>query len=82
MMRQRAIQGLKPGDAFTFSRTFSQSDTESFGDLIADYNPVHYDRRFAQTKGFPDLICHGLLVAFPRLPPEHGWWPHSFVTRW
>ncbi|MBW1711965.1 MAG: acyl dehydratase, partial [Deltaproteobacteria bacterium] len=61
-MRQRAIAGLKLGDSFVFSRTFSQAETESFGDLTRDYNPVHYDRRFAQVKGYPDLICHGLLV--------------------
>lgn len=61
-MRRRAMEGLKPGDSFTFSRTFSREETAAFGDLTRDYNPVHYDRRFAEVKGYPDLICHGLLV--------------------
>lgn len=61
-MRQRAIDGLKAGDTFTFSRTFSKEETEQFGHLTRDYNPVHDDMRWAQSKGFNALICHGLLV--------------------
>ncbi|MGD8564149.1 MAG: MaoC family dehydratase [Desulfarculaceae bacterium] len=61
-MRQRAIEGIKAGDVFEFSRTFSQEETNLFGDLTRDYNPVHYDPSFAQTKGFDGLICHGLLT--------------------
>jgi acyl dehydratase len=61
-MRQRAIDGLKVGDSFCFSRTFSRQETEDFGDLTRDYNPVHYHARWADAKGFDGLICHGLLV--------------------
>lgn len=61
-MRQKAIDGLNVGDTIAFSRTFSKSDTWEFGDLTRDYNPVHYDMRWANTKGFDGLICHGLLV--------------------
>jgi acyl dehydratase len=61
-MRQRAIEGLEAGDVFTYSRTFTREETELFGDLTRDYNPIHYDPRWAEAKGFKDLICHGLLV--------------------
>jgi len=61
-MRQKAIDGLKVGDAITFSRTFSREETERFGKLTRDYNPVHYDLRWAEAKGFEGLICHGLLI--------------------
>ena len=61
-IRQRAIEGLKAGDSITHSRTFTQQETERFGELTRDYNPVHYDLRWSQTKGFDGLICHGLLV--------------------
>ena len=61
-IRQQAIAGLKTGDAFTYTRTFTKAETEHFGDITRDYNPVHYDRRWARSKGFEDLICHGLLV--------------------
>ena len=61
-MRQRAIDGLRAGDAFTYTRTFTRDETEQFGEMTRDYNPVHYDRRWAETKGFRGLICHGLPV--------------------
>ncbi len=61
-IRQRAIEGLRPGDTFTLTRTFTEELTRAFGALSRDYNPVHYDRRFAEAKGFGALICHGLLV--------------------
>jgi acyl dehydratase len=61
-IRQKAIVGLAPGDTFTCSRTFTRFDTEAFGDLTRDYNPVHYEPRWSQAKGFDGLICHGLLV--------------------
>ncbi len=62
-MRRRAAEGLKAGDVFQVSRTFSQPETEAFGKLTRDYNPVHYDAEFARRKGFPGLILHGLLTA-------------------
>jgi len=60
--RRHAAQGLSPGMIFTFTRTFTKRDVEVFGDITRDYNPVHYEERFAQVKGFSSLICHGLLV--------------------
>ena len=60
--RRRAITGLAVGDRFTARRTFARQESEAFGDLTRDYNPVHYDARFAGAKGYPRLICHGLLV--------------------
>ena len=60
--RQHAIRGMKVGDVFIFSRTFDREETVRFGDLARDYNPVHYEERFSDAKGFDGLICHGLLV--------------------
>ncbi len=61
-IRQQAISGLAPGDTFSYRRRFSQSDTHRFGELTRDYNPVHYEPRWAEQKRFTGLICHGLLV--------------------
>lgn len=61
-LRTKMIQGLKPGDKFVLERTFSKEETLAFGDLTMDYNPVHYDSRWTDAKGFDGLICHGLLV--------------------
>ncbi len=61
-LRKKAAKGLKSGDTFILTRRFSQDDTNSFGGLTRDYNPVHYDTQWTETKGFNGLICHGLLV--------------------
>ncbi len=62
LFRQKAIQGFKQGDSFTYKRTFTREETLSFGDMTRDYNPVHYEPSWSNQKGFDDLICHGLLV--------------------
>ncbi|MCG8618238.1 MAG: acyl dehydratase [Desulfobacterales bacterium] len=61
-LRSQAVRGFKPGDSFVIVRTFSRDESEGFGDLTRDYNPVHYDERWTEAKGFDGLICHGLLV--------------------
>lgn len=61
-IRRQAVAGLKAGDRFTRRRTFTKAETELFGDLTRDYNPVHYEPRWTEAKGFDGLICHGLLV--------------------
>ena len=61
-IRIKAIQGLKEGDSFSYTRTFTEGETKLFGDITRDYNPVHYDLRWSDKKGFRGLICHGLLV--------------------
>ena len=61
-IRKLASEGLKKGDQFSYNRVFTKEETLLFGDMTKDYNPVHYDKGWAQNKGFKDLICHGLLV--------------------
>jgi 3-hydroxybutyryl-CoA dehydratase len=61
-IRSKAVSGLKVGDIFTITRTLTHDETLEFGRLTRDYNPVHYDKRFAEAKGFEGLICHGLLT--------------------
>ncbi len=61
-MRRRAAQGLQEGESFSFSRTFTREDSQLFGDLTRDYNPVHYEPCWTEVKGFKTEICHGLLV--------------------
>ncbi|MDD9302632.1 MAG: acyl dehydratase [Desulfobacter sp.] len=61
-LRKKAVHGLTAGDVFVITRTFTWEETEKFGDLTRDYNPVHYDKKWARAKKFDTLICHGLLV--------------------
>jgi 3-hydroxybutyryl-CoA dehydratase len=61
--RERAARGLRAGDAFTVSRTLDSEDVVRFAEASRDYNPVHFDERFARIKNFTAPICHGLLAA-------------------
>jgi 3-hydroxybutyryl-CoA dehydratase len=61
-IRKKTIEGLKVGDRFTASRTFLEQDVIDFADMTRDYNPVHFDGRFAVEKNLRGRICHGLLV--------------------
>jgi 3-hydroxybutyryl-CoA dehydratase len=61
-IRNKTIQGLTAGDTFVVTRQFTQADMLSFADVTRDYNPIHFEKRFADVKNFRDPICHGLLV--------------------
>jgi acyl dehydratase len=67
--------GLKVGDTFTVFRRFLENDMRAFGTLTRDYNPIHYDDRFASAKGFRGRICHGLLIAslITEIGGQIGW---------
>lgn len=63
-IRRQAMEGaIRPGSSWTVTRTFTEEETLSFGDMIRDYNPVHYDGRFSEAKNFRGRILHGLLTA-------------------
>jgi len=62
-MRMKAIEGISVGDTFTTSRTFTEQQVMDFAKITRDYNPVHFDERFAKAMKFNRKICHGLLVA-------------------
>jgi 3-hydroxybutyryl-CoA dehydratase len=61
------------GKVVRFSRTFTEEDVKVFGQITRDYNPVHYEPRFAREKGFSGLICHGLLVGSMICEPGGQW---------
>jgi 3-hydroxybutyryl-CoA dehydratase len=74
-IRQKTILGLKAGNCFTAKRTFTQGDVSVFADMSRDYNPIHFDDRFVQTKNFRGRICHGLLVGslLTEIGGQIGW---------
>jgi len=47
----------------------------AFAEISRDYNPVHFDDRFAHAKKFHGRICHGLLVAglITEIGGQIGW---------
>jgi len=74
-IRRKAIEGLKVGDTFSISRVFTEKDIVLFADITRDYNPIHFDNRFTEVKGFSGRICHGLLVAsmISEIGGQIGW---------
>jgi acyl dehydratase len=74
-IRKKAIEGIKVGDVFTITRRFSETDITKFADITRDYNPIHFDDRFATVKRFNGRICHGLLVAsiLTHIGGQIGW---------
>lgn len=74
-IRKKTIQGLVAGDIFVVTRTFTESDMHVFADVTRDYNPVHFNERFAAAKNFHGKICHGLLAAsiITEIGGQIGW---------
>lgn len=74
-IRRKTIGGLQAGDSFAVSRTFTEQDMRAFAEISRDYNPVHFDRRFAEAKNFRGLISHGLLVGsmLTEIGGQIGW---------
>jgi 3-hydroxybutyryl-CoA dehydratase len=74
-IRRKAIEGLKVGDMFSISRIFAEKEVVLFADITRDYNPIHFDNRFTEVKGFSGRICHGLLVAsmISEIGGQIGW---------
>ena len=74
-IREKTIHGLAAGDAFSVTRTFTEMDMHLFADITRDYNPVHFDERFAAAKKFNAKICHGLLAAsiITEIGGQIGW---------
>jgi len=61
-IRKQLLAGVKAGDSFSVTRTFTEDDMHLFTGLSHDHNPIHFNREYASGKGFEGLICHGLHV--------------------
>lgn len=60
-LRKRAMDGLQKGDTFHTSRTFTDEDISRFAQMSRDYNPVHFDSRFAKAQKFSARSATGFL---------------------
>jgi len=74
-IRKRTIDGLKAGDTLTVERTFTEQEMLAFAEITRDYNPVHFEKRFSDVKGFKGRICHGLLIGsmLTEIGGQIGW---------
>jgi 3-hydroxybutyryl-CoA dehydratase len=74
-IRQKAVAGIVKGDRFIVTRTITRKDIVDFAKVTKDYNPVHFDDRFAKVKKFDGTISHGLLAAslLTEIGGQIGW---------
>ncbi len=74
-IRNQTIQGLTVGETLTVSRKFTERDMITFAEITRDYNPIHFDERFAAAKNLKGRICHGLLVGslLTEIGGQIGW---------
>jgi len=81
--RELVAEGFQVGDTFRTSRTFTEDDVALFARISRDYNPVHFDARFAKAKNFSAPICHGLLAASlaTEIGGQIGWLASSMNFR-
>ncbi|MEP6819007.1 MAG: MaoC family dehydratase [bacterium] len=53
---------IKVGDSASVTKTITDADIQSFGDLTGDHNPLHFDKEHARRTRFGEPISHGMLT--------------------
>ena len=61
-MPKHTYDSLQIGDSFSFTRTLSREDVQTFADLTGDDNPIHVDEEFAKSTRFGKPVVHGVLL--------------------
>lgn len=56
------IDHLQLNQTFSITTRITASDVETFGHIIGDLNPVHYDEAYAKTSIFKQRVAHGMFV--------------------
>ena len=62
-MKVTKYSDIKMGQSAEVVHTVTEQDIQVFGDLSGDYNPLHFDQRWARKTMFGGRIAHGLLTA-------------------
>ena len=53
---------IKVGDSASVTKTITEADIQTFGDLTGDHNPLHFDKEHARRTRFGKPIGHGMLT--------------------
>jgi 3-hydroxybutyryl-CoA dehydratase len=53
---------IKVGDSASVTKTITDADIQTFGDLTGDHNPLHFDEEHARRTRFGKPIGHGMLT--------------------
>jgi 3-hydroxybutyryl-CoA dehydratase len=53
---------IKVGDSASVTKTITEADIQTFGDLTGDHNPLHFDGEHTRRTRFRRPISHGMLT--------------------
>lgn len=53
---------IKVGDSASVTKTITEDDIQTFGDLTGDHNPLHFEEEHARRTRFRRPISHGMLT--------------------
>jgi 3-hydroxybutyryl-CoA dehydratase len=53
---------IKVGDSASVTKTITEADIRTFGDLTGDHNPLHFDKKHARRTRFAEPISYGMLT--------------------
>ena len=53
---------IQIGDSYSMSITITAEMVSSYGTLVGDFNPIHFDAEYAKTTRFGKNIVHGMLL--------------------
>ena len=59
----KEFDAIQVGDIQTLTKTITEADVRKFVDMTGDDNPLHVDRKYAETTAFKDIVVHGMLGA-------------------
>lgn len=59
----RSFEEIAVGETRALTRKIGEADVRRFVELSGDDNPLHVDRRYAETTSFKDIVVHGMLGA-------------------
>ncbi len=59
----RDYDSINVGDREELVKQITQKDIQQFAELTGDDNPLHVDRKFAETTSFKGVVVHGMLSA-------------------
>ena len=60
--KRHSFDDLEIGQEFIREYVIDENELMSFSSVSGDYNKLHHEKKFAQKKGFKDIVIHGALV--------------------
>lgn len=62
-MNEYIFETLQIGQTENFSVTITEKMMEQFCKISGDVNPLHCDKAYAKSQGYPDRVVYGLLTS-------------------